>query len=132
MRSVAVGEKYLSGKLAKPLADRRQYYTSVLAPPDIHNMRSKYNVKVTGAGESHVIGDILSWVVATAVFFGFWVLLMRRFGNQQVQAALDGDPDRIAAMAPGWSLDWSAAAGCSSRRSGRSSPSIELPPLDAR
>ena len=81
--AVNVREHYLDGKLAKPLPDGRQFFSTVLVAPDVWVMLDKYKVKVTGVVESHFIGNLLSWVVPALVFFGVWVLVIRRYAGQQ-------------------------------------------------
>ena len=81
--AVNVREHYLDGKLAKALPDGRQFFSTVLVAPDVWVMLDKYKVKVTGVVESHFIGNLLSWVVPALVFFGVWVLVIRRYAGQQ-------------------------------------------------
>ncbi|HEY2863883.1 MAG TPA: ATP-dependent zinc metalloprotease FtsH [Casimicrobiaceae bacterium] len=81
--AVNVREHYLDGKLAKPLPDGRQFFSTVLVAPDVWAVLDKYQVKVTGVVESHFIGDLLSWVVPAIIFFGIWVLVIRRYAGQQ-------------------------------------------------
>jgi cell division protease FtsH len=81
--AVNVRPNYLDGTLVKPLPDGRQMYSTVLVPPDIADTLEKYHVKITGVVENHFVGDILSWVLPAVVFFGIWMLVMRKFGGQQ-------------------------------------------------
>jgi cell division protease FtsH len=81
--AVNVRGNYLDGTLVKALPDGRTFYSTVQVAPDVANMLEKYNVKVTGVVENHLVGDILSWVIPAVIFFGIWTFVMRRFGGQQ-------------------------------------------------
>ena len=82
IEAVNVRGNYLDGKLAKPLPDGRQLYSTVLVAPDIYDMLDKYKVTVTGIVENHFISDILSWVLPAVIFVGIWMFAARRMAGQ--------------------------------------------------
>ena len=81
--AVNVRENYLDGTLLKPLPDGRQMYSTVLVAPDVADSLEKYKVKITGVVENHLVGTILAWVIPGAIFYGIWMVGIRRFGGQQ-------------------------------------------------
>lgn len=81
--AVNVNDKYLTGTLVKPLPNGKQYYSTVTVTPDLADHLEKYNVKVTGVVENHIVGTILSWVIPGALFYGIWMFAMRKMGGQQ-------------------------------------------------
>ena len=40
------------------------------------------NVKYSGRRETNFLGTLLSWLIPVGIFFGIWVLMMRRFQQQ--------------------------------------------------
>ena len=69
--AVNVRENYLDGTSVKPLPDGRDLYSTVLVAPRIADMLEKYKVKITGVVESHLIADLLSWVLPAVFFLEF-------------------------------------------------------------
>ncbi|SDR46349.1 ATP-dependent zinc metalloprotease FtsH [Paraburkholderia tuberum] len=82
IEAVNVRGNLLDGKLSKPLADGRQLYSTVLVRPDVYALLDKYNVKVTGVVENHLVSDILSWVLPAVFFVGIWMFAARRLAEQ--------------------------------------------------
>ena len=80
--AVNVRENYLDGQLVNPMPDGRKLYSTVMVAPDVADMLEKYNVKITGVVENHLVGNILSWVLPAAIFVGIWMFAIRRFGGQ--------------------------------------------------
>ena len=58
--AVNVRENYLDGTLVKPLPDGRQDFSTVTVAPNVADRLEKYNVKITGVVENHLVGTILS------------------------------------------------------------------------
>jgi cell division protease FtsH len=79
--AVNVRENYLDGTLAKPLPKGPKLYSTVMVAPGIADMLDKYNVKITGVVENHILGDILSWVLPAAIFVGIWMFAIRKMGG---------------------------------------------------
>ncbi|MGF6639297.1 ATP-dependent zinc metalloprotease FtsH [Paraburkholderia sp. 35.1] len=82
IEAVNVRGNLLDGKLSKPLADGRQLYSTVLVRPDVYALLDKYNVKVTGVVDNHLVSDILSWVLPAVFFVGIWMFAARRLAEQ--------------------------------------------------
>ncbi|TIM25033.1 MAG: AAA family ATPase, partial [Mesorhizobium sp.] len=49
--------------------------------PDLARQLQEHGVTVTGQIESNFLSNLLSWVVPILVFFGLWMLLLRRMGG---------------------------------------------------
>src|SRR5579884_4437623 len=83
IESVRVSGNYIQGKFKKP--DEKGYteFVTVRVSPDIARELSKYDVKFSGEVQSTFWTDLLSWVIPTALFFGIWVFLFRRFADQR-------------------------------------------------
>jgi cell division protease FtsH len=50
--------------------------------PEISQLMDENNVKYSGRLENNFLGTLLSWLIPIAIFFGFWVFMMRRFQQQ--------------------------------------------------
>lgn len=77
---VVVTENHIHGRLKEPLPDGQTQFLTRKVEPDLARTLASEGVTVTGATEETFIGQVLSWVLPVLVFFGLWVLLMRRFG----------------------------------------------------
>jgi cell division protease FtsH len=79
---VAVGEKFITGKLKSP-EGRKTVVVANRVEPGIAERLSKYGVPYSQVQESTLLRDILSWVVPALVFFGIWYFLAQRMASQQ-------------------------------------------------
>ncbi len=79
---VAVGEKFITGKLKSP-EGRKSVVVANRVEPGVAERLSKYGVPYSQVHESTVLRDILSWVVPALVFFGIWYYLAQRMASQQ-------------------------------------------------
>jgi len=80
---VEVSGNYIQGKYK--VKDKRGYtdFITTRVTPDIAQQLEKYHVTFAGQIESHWLGDILSWIIPVALFFGVWMFMFRRFAGQQ-------------------------------------------------
>ena len=83
IESVRVSGNYIQGKFKKPDAQGYTEFVTTRVSPEIAQILEKYHVQFAGEIQSHFWSDILSWVIPTALFFGVWMFLFRRFANQQ-------------------------------------------------
>jgi cell division protease FtsH len=81
--SVRVSGNYIQGKFKQKDKQGFTDFITTRVSPEIAKELDKYNVKFTGAIESHVLSDILSWVIPVALFFGIWFWMFRRMGAGQ-------------------------------------------------
>ena len=79
---VQVSGDYIEGRYKQAEDGRTQFVTTRVAP-DIADELKQYNVKFSGAVESHFLAALLSWVLPTLLFFGVWYFVFRRYANQQ-------------------------------------------------
>ncbi|AWK86012.1 ATP-dependent zinc metalloprotease FtsH [Azospirillum thermophilum] len=77
---VVVTENHIHGRLKEPLPDGQTQFVTRKVEPDLARALASEGVTVIGATEETFIGQVLSWVLPVLVFFGLWMLLMRRFG----------------------------------------------------
>ena len=80
---VEVSGNYIQGKYK--VKDKRGYtdFITTRVTPDIAQQLEKYHVTFAGQIENHWLGDILSWIIPVALFFGVWMFMFRRFAGQQ-------------------------------------------------
>ncbi len=79
---VSVSGDYIEGSYKQAENGRQRFVTTRVAP-DIAKELQQYNVKFSGAIQSNLLANILSWVLPTALFLGVWYFVFRRFANQQ-------------------------------------------------
>ncbi|MEP6887164.1 MAG: ATP-dependent zinc metalloprotease FtsH [Nitrospirales bacterium] len=75
-------EKSLTTAPSTP-PEGRAFNTVRVEDPDLIRDLETHHVKVTGVIESTFFRDLLSWVIPIALFFGVWLLLLRRMGQGQ-------------------------------------------------
>jgi len=80
---VRVSDKYIQGTLNQPNANGKSMFVTTRVPTDIASDLDKYHVKFAGEVPSTFVSDILSWVLPTAIFFGVWFFVFRRFAEKQ-------------------------------------------------
>jgi cell division protease FtsH len=77
---VAVSDNYLQGTFKQPLATGETRFVTTRVDPGFAKQLQDSGVKFTGRIESNLLGNLLSWVVPIALFFGLWYFLMKRMG----------------------------------------------------
>jgi cell division protease FtsH len=80
---VRVSDKYIQGTLNQPDANGKTLFVTTRVPTDIAADLDKYHVKFAGEVPSTFLSDLLSWVLPTALFFGVWFFVFRRFAEKQ-------------------------------------------------
>jgi cell division protease FtsH len=78
---VVVTENHIQGRLKEPLPDGQSQFITRKVEPDLTRELAAKGVTVMGATEETLFGQVLSWVLPALVFFGVWMLLMRRLGG---------------------------------------------------
>jgi cell division protease FtsH len=78
---VWVEQNTIEGTLKKPEKDGLKQFVTTRVAPDLADELNKHHVTYTGEIPSTWLADLLSWVLPAAVFFGLWMLVMRRFGQ---------------------------------------------------
>ena len=60
-----------------------EMFRTVRVDPDVSNFLEENGITYSGQIESNFLGNLLSWVIPVFLFFGIWLLFMRRFQQQQ-------------------------------------------------
>ncbi|MCC7483917.1 MAG: ATP-dependent zinc metalloprotease FtsH [Burkholderiales bacterium] len=79
---VVVSDQRMTGKLKTPDGTRTTVVANIVEPALAERL-ARHGVQYSRVYESTIVRDLLSWVVPALVFFGVWMLLARRFANQQ-------------------------------------------------
>ena len=83
LSAVTVSQDHLYGTPKTVLANGPKSYSTTRVSPATAQFLGQYHVTVTGIVESHLLGDILGWIIPAVAFFAIWMFVMRRFGGQQ-------------------------------------------------
>lgn len=79
---VVVTENRISGKFSAT-RDGKDYFKTLRVDPDFAAELEQSGVRFSGDTEDNVFMTLLSWVVPVAVFFGLWMLFIRKFAERQ-------------------------------------------------
>ena len=79
---VSVGENQLSGTLKEPIQNGKTHFRTLRVDKDIAASLEKANVKFAGEIESPWMAALLGWVLPTLIFFGIYLLFMRRMASR--------------------------------------------------
>ncbi|RWO37405.1 MAG: ATP-dependent metallopeptidase FtsH/Yme1/Tma family protein [Mesorhizobium sp.] len=77
---VQVSDRFIQGRFKQP-QDGKPLFITTRVEPNLARQLQEHGVTVTGQIESTFLSDLLSWVVPILVFFGLWMLLMRRMAG---------------------------------------------------
>ena len=80
--SVRVSGNYIQGKFKKPDDKGYSEFVTTRVDPRLAEDLERYHVRFSGAIESNFLRNLLSWIIPTALFFGIWIFLYRRFAEQ--------------------------------------------------
>jgi cell division protease FtsH len=79
---LSIREKYIAGTLKEP-ENGKKIIVANRVEPDLAEHLSKYNVPYTQIYESKFLATLLSWVIPALIFFGIWMLILRKFSDKQ-------------------------------------------------
>lgn len=80
---VRIGANHIEGILRDPKEGEPKQFITIRVEPDFAEKLATQEVKFAGHIESTFLRDLLSWIVPVLLFFGLWVLLMRRFSQKE-------------------------------------------------
>ncbi len=80
---LTIREKFIAGELKEADETGKKIIVANRVEPGLAEQLSKYNVPFTQVYESKVLVTLLSWILPALVFFGIWMLIMRKFGDKQ-------------------------------------------------
>jgi len=85
---VWIEQNTIEGTLKEPEKDGLKQFVTTRVTPDLASVLDKHHVTYSGEIPSTLLTDILSWVLPTALFFGLWMFVIRRFGQQGLGGGL--------------------------------------------
>jgi cell division protease FtsH len=88
IKSVVVERDTIAGELKEPLAGHKPYFTTIRVDPELAGELGKYNVQFSRRVQGDILTTILSWVLPAALFFGLWMLFLRRMGERMDSGGL--------------------------------------------
>jgi len=78
---VLINENQIMGTLKEPQANGKKQFATNRVEPDLAKLLDSHQVKYSRVIENTLYRDILSWILPVFVFFGLWLLLVRRMGG---------------------------------------------------
>jgi cell division protease FtsH len=81
VKEVVITAGEIRGELKEPKNNRKYFRTTRVETPLAAEL-DKHGVKYSGKVESQLFATILSWVLPVLLFFGIWMLLMRRLSGK--------------------------------------------------
>jgi len=79
---LSIREKYIAGELKEP-ENGKKIIVANRVEPGLAEHLSKYNVPYTQVYESKFLATLLSWIIPALIFFGIWMLIIRKFADKQ-------------------------------------------------
>ena len=81
--ALTIHEKYITGELKEADKNGKKIIVANLVDPVLAEQLAKYNVPFTQIYESKILVTLLSWILPALIFFGIWVLIIKKFGDKQ-------------------------------------------------
>lgn len=78
---IRITENYIQGTLKEPEEGHPSQFVTVRVESDLADQLASQGVLFAGEIESTFVRDILSWVLPVLLFFGVWLILMRRMSQ---------------------------------------------------
>src|SRR5512135_3071698 len=82
VKEIVITEGEIRGELKNPDPPGKKYFRTTRVDNSLAEELQKHDVKFSGQVESTFFTTLLSWIVPVLVFFGIWMLLMRRVSGQ--------------------------------------------------
>jgi peptidoglycan/xylan/chitin deacetylase (PgdA/CDA1 family) len=83
VKDITVTDTHIQGTLKEPLPDGRRLFVANRVEPTLAERLAERGVTVTGAVESTLLRDVLSWILPVLFFFGLWAIFFRRLADRQ-------------------------------------------------
>ncbi len=81
---VAVSTNEIQGRLTpESETERPKYFKTVRVEPDISKLLDSHKIQYSGAIESTLVRDLISWLLPVFLFLGIWFFLMKKMMPQQ-------------------------------------------------
>jgi cell division protease FtsH len=81
VEDIQVSAREIRGTLKEPIEGKKQFATNRIEP-ELAAQLGKHGVKYTGQPESTLLPTLLSYILPVLLFFGIWMLIMRRMANK--------------------------------------------------
>jgi cell division protease FtsH len=82
VKEVVITQGEIRGELKAPEPNIKQHFRTNRVESTLAEDLQKHDVKFSGAVESKVFATLLSWILPVLIFFGIWMLLMRRLSSR--------------------------------------------------
>ncbi|MBY4893635.1 ATP-dependent zinc metalloprotease FtsH [Rhodobacteraceae bacterium N5(2021)] len=79
---VTVTETLIEGRFATPV-DEADYFVTNRVDPDFAEDLAQYDLVFTGASDQTWLTTLISWIMPVLLFFGLWMVLIRRMSGGQ-------------------------------------------------
>lgn len=79
---VTVTETRIDGRF-KTQVEGKDYFTTHRIDPDFTAVLEQYDVRFAGDSDQNWLTNLISWFLPVLLFFGIWMLLMRRMSGSQ-------------------------------------------------
>ena len=79
---IRISEHYIQGTLKDPVEGQPSQFVTVRVAPDLAEQLATREVRFAGEIESTFVSDLLSWILPVLLFFGVWLILMRRMAQR--------------------------------------------------
>ena len=83
-----IGQNAIQGTLKKPEKDGLKQFVTTRVTPNLAARLDQHHVTYFGEVPSTWLPDLLSWILPTLLFFGVWMFVVRRFGQQGMGGGL--------------------------------------------
>jgi cell division protease FtsH len=79
---VVINDSQIVGTFKDPEEKEKKQFATNRVEPDIAKQLDEHGVKYSRVIQNNLFRDVLSWILPVFVFFGLWMLLMRRMGGK--------------------------------------------------
>lgn len=82
IKDLTIRERFIAGELKEP-ENGKKIIVANRVDPALAEHLSQYKIPYTQVYESKFLATLLSWIVPALVFFGIWMLILRKFADKQ-------------------------------------------------
>ena len=85
---IKIGENMIRGTFKDASGTGPRGFVTTRVDPELAADLAKYDVKFSGVIESHLLSNLLSWIVPVVLFFGIWMFFIRKMAEKQGMGGL--------------------------------------------
>ncbi|MGE5346106.1 MAG: ATP-dependent zinc metalloprotease FtsH [Acidithiobacillales bacterium] len=82
VKEIVISQGEIRGELKDPEASGKKLFRTTRVDNSLAQELQEHGVKFSGQAESKLLSTLLSWILPVLLFFGIWMLLMRRVSGQ--------------------------------------------------